>query len=250
MHADEIFRTRERRGEIIPTFKVDGDGDPEVRAELYEALVADGDPDFSWRMPDDEWDAISLNYTSGTTGDPKGVVYHHRGAALMCYANALAGGYGKHPVYLWTLPMFHCNGWCFPWTLAALAGTSVCLRRVEPAAIFDAIRHHQVQFFCAAPVVLNMLINAPAEQQYRATHRVQALTGGAAPPAAVIEAMEQLGVGVTHLYGLTETYGPSISCAWHDEWDALPLAERAARITLGCSCFKMAPFQSDDALRA
>src|SRR5690606_6078521 len=157
-----------------------------------------------------------------------GVVYHHRGAYLNATGNVLTCGMPPHAVYLWTLPMFHCNGWCFPWTLAALAGTSVCLRRVEPAAIFDAIRRRQVQFFCAAPVVLNMLINAPAEQQYRATHRVQALTGGAAPPAAVIEAMEQLGIGVTHLYGLTETYGPSIGCAWHDEWDALPLAERAS----------------------
>ena len=194
----------------------------------YEAWLAAQPPDAPWQWPEDEWQGICLNYTSGTTGNPKGVVYHHRGAYLNATGNVLTCGMPPHAVYLWTLPMFHCNGWCFPWTLAALAGTSVCLRRVEPAAIFDAIRRRQVQFFCAAPVVLNMLINAPAEQQYRATHRVQALTGGAAPPAAVIEAMEQLGVGVTHLYGLTETYGPSISCAWHDEWDALPLAERAA----------------------
>jgi fatty-acyl-CoA synthase len=134
-----------------------------------------------------------------------------------------------HAVYLWTLPMFHCNGWCFPWTLAALAGTSVCLRRVEPAAIFDAIERHRVGFFCAAPVVLTMLVNAPAAARRRAAHPVQVMTGGAAPPAAIIEAMDELGIGVTHLYGLTETYGPSISCAWHEEWDALPLAQRAAR---------------------
>ncbi|CAB3914737.1 Long-chain-fatty-acid--CoA ligase [Achromobacter insuavis] len=194
----------------------------------YEAWLAAQPADAPWEGPPDEWDNLCLNYTSGTTGNPKGVLYHHRGAYLNATGNVLACGMPPHAVYLWTLPMFHCNGWCFPWTLAALAGTSVCLRRVEPAAIFEAIRRHQVGFFCAAPVVLNMLVNAPADVRHRATHRVQAMTGGAAPPAAIIEAMEQLGIGVTHLYGLTETYGPSISCAWHDEWDDLPLAERAA----------------------
>ncbi len=194
----------------------------------YEAWLAAQPADPPWEGPPDEWDNLCLNYTSGTTGNPKGVLYHHRGAYLNATGNVLACGMPPHAVYLWTLPMFHCNGWCFPWTLAALAGTSVCLRRVEPAAIFEAIRRHQVGFFCAAPVVLNMLVNAPADVRHRATHRVQAMTGGAAPPAAIIEAMEQLGIGVTHLYGLTETYGPSISCAWHDEWDDLPLAERAA----------------------
>ena len=194
----------------------------------YEAWLAAQPADAPWEGPPDEWDNLCLNYTSGTTGNPKGVLYHHRGAYLNATGNVLACGMPPHAVYLWTLPMFHCNGWCFPWTLAALAGTSVCLRRVEPAAIFEAIRRHQVGFFCAAPVVLNMLVNAPADVRHRATHRVQAMTGGAAPPAAIIEAMEQLGVGVTHLYGLTETYGPSISCAWHEEWDDLPLAERAA----------------------
>ncbi|WZB74240.1 acyl-CoA synthetase [Achromobacter insuavis] len=194
----------------------------------YEAWLAAQPSDAPWEGPPDEWDNLCLNYTSGTTGNPKGVLYHHRGAYLNATGNVLACGMPPHAVYLWTLPMFHCNGWCFPWTLAALAGTSVCLRRVEPAAIFEAIRRHQVGFFCAAPVVLNMLVNAPADVRHRATHRVQAMTGGAAPPAAIIEAMEQLGIGVTHLYGLTETYGPSISCAWHDEWDGLPLAERAA----------------------
>ncbi|GAB1844396.1 hypothetical protein MyNCGM152_51660 [Achromobacter xylosoxidans] len=203
--------------------KMGGLGDAE-----YEAWLAAQPADAPWEGPRDEWDNLCLNYTSGTTGNPKGVLYHHRGAYLNATGNVLACGMPPHAVYLWTLPMFHCNGWCFPWTMAALAGTNVCLRRVEPAAIFEAIRRHRVGFFCAAPVVLNMLVNAPADARHRATHRVQAMTGGAAPPAAIIEAMEQLGVGVTHLYGLTETYGPSISCAWHEEWDDLPLAERAA----------------------
>ncbi|MBO9354379.1 AMP-binding protein [Bordetella petrii] len=211
----------------IEDSEFDGDHGDLGDAE-YEAWLAAQPPGADWEWPADEWQSICLNYTSGTTGNPKGVVYHHRGAYLNATGNVLACGMPPHAVYLWTLPMFHCNGWCFPWTLAALAGTSVCLRRVEPAAIFAAIRRHRVGYFCAAPVVLNMLINAPAELRHRAAHRVQALTGGAAPPAAVIEAMEQLGVGVTHLYGLTETYGPSISCAWHDEWDDLPLDQRAA----------------------
>jgi len=193
----------------------------------YETFLAGGDPQFPWRLPDDEWQAIALNYTSGTTGNPKGVVIHHRGAYLNSFGNAVASAMGPGSVYLWTLPMFHCNGWCFTWTMALLGGTNVCLRRVETGPIFRAIHDHRVTHLCGAPVVLNMMIHAPAGEHALVDHPVEAMTGGAAPPAAVIAKMEAIGIGVTHLYGLTETYGPTVACAWHEEWDDLPIEERA-----------------------
>jgi fatty-acyl-CoA synthase len=193
----------------------------------YEAFLAGADPDFAPVMPLDEWDAIALNYTSGTTGNPKGVVYHHRGAYLNAIGNILVWGMRQHPHYLWTLPMFHCNGWCFPWTVTALAGTHICLRRVEAAAIYDAIRREKVSHLCGAPVVMNMLLNPGAEVDRRLDRSVAMMTAGAPPPAAVIEGMEGLGFNITHVYGLTEVYGPATVCAWHDEWDGEPAEERA-----------------------
>ncbi|MBU6506599.1 MAG: acyl-CoA synthetase [Alphaproteobacteria bacterium] len=193
----------------------------------YEAFLASGDPAFAAREPDDEWDAIALNYTSGTTGNPKGVVYHHRGAYLNALGNAMVWNMPTRPVYLWTLPMFHCNGWCFPWTVTALAGTHVCLRRVEAGAIYTAIAEHGVTHLCGAPIVMNLLLNAPSQPKRDFGRRVAMMTAGAAPPAAVIEGMEKLGFAITHVYGLTEVYGPSVVCAWHDAWDALPAPERA-----------------------
>jgi fatty-acyl-CoA synthase len=193
----------------------------------YEALLAEGDPRIDWPGPQDEWDAITLSYTSGTTGDPKGVVYHHRGAHLNAIANIVSWGMPTHAVYLSTLPMFHCNGWCFPWTIAALAGTHVCLRKVDPATIFELIRTHRVSHFCAAPIVHGMLINAADLIPEGLGHPVAALIAGAAPPAAILEGMERIGVLVTHVYGLTETYGPASVCEKQPTWEALPLAERA-----------------------
>jgi fatty-acyl-CoA synthase len=190
----------------------------------YESFLREGDPNFAELTPADEWDAIALNYTSGTTGNPKGVVYHHRGAYLNAIGNILSWSMPQHPVYLWTLPMFHCNGWCFPWTVTALAGTHVCLRRVEAGAIYDAIEQSGVTHLCGAPVVMNMLLNARNEPLTRPVHM---MTAGAAPPAAVIGGMERLGFKITHVYGLTEVYGPAVVCAWHDEWDALSDDERA-----------------------
>jgi len=202
----------------------------ELIGELdYEALLAEGDEDADWSLPADEWQAIALNYTSGTTGNPKGVVYHHRGAYLNAVSNALTWSLGEHPVYLWTLPMFHCNGWCFPWTLAAAAGTSVCLRQVRADAVFDAMADHGVTHFCGAPIVLNTLLGADAALKAKVTHEVKVMTAGAAPPAAVIAGMDKLGMRVTHVYGLTETYGPVTLCAWQGQrWDHLPEDERAA----------------------
>ncbi len=198
-------------------------------ALTYEDFLDEGDPAFDWSPPDDEWRAISLNYTSGTTGDPKGVVYHHRGAYLNALSNAIGWNMAHHPVYLWTLPMFHCNGWCFPWTVAALAGTNVCLRKVAAGAIFDAIAERGVTHFCAAPIVLGLILNAAPEERRAFEHTVEVMTAAAPPPAAVLEAMEQSGFHMTHVYGLTETYGPAVICAWKNEWDDLPIQERAIR---------------------
>ena len=195
----------------------------------YEELLAEGDPEWAWPWPADEWQAISLNYTSGTTGNPKGVVYHHRGAYLNGVGNILVWGMPQHSVYLWTLPMFHCNGWCFPWTMAANAGTSVCLRKVEPALIFERIRKHRVTHYCGAPIVHQALINAPAELRKGIDWTVNCLVAGAAPPAAIIEGMEKMGFSLTHVYGLTETYGPAAVCAKQPEWRELPLADQVQR---------------------
>ncbi len=195
----------------------------------YEAFLADADPEFKWSLPADEWDAIALNYTSGTTGNPKGVVFHHRGAYLNSASNIISWGMPQHAVYLWTLPLFHCNGWCFAWTLAANAGVNVCLRKVDVALIYELIRSHKVTHFCGAPIVHGMLINAPEGLRAGIEHKVSALIAGAAPPAAIIEGMERIGFDITHVYGLTETYGPASVCAKHPEWDALPIAQRAER---------------------
>ena len=193
----------------------------------YEAFVAAGDPQFAWELPGDEWDAIALNYTSGTTGNPKGVVYHHRGAAINAISNVMEWDMPKHATYLWTLPMFHCNGWCFPWTVAARAGVNVCLRRVEAQAIFDAIRNHGVTHYCGAPIVHGLLVNAPDALKVGIPAGVKAMVAGAAPPASMIEGMEKMGFDLTHVYGLTEVYGPATVCANHPAWDQLDIGERA-----------------------
>ena len=217
----------ERRPIVIDVADPAGPGGARLGEMDYEAFLATGDPDFAELQPRDEWDAIALNYTSGTTGNPKGVVYHHRGAYLNALGNVLVWGMRQHPVYLWTLPMFHCNGWCFPWTITAMAGTHVCLRRIEAGAIYEAIAREGVTHLCGAPVVMNMLLNAGPGLKRSLERRIEMMTAGAPPPAAVIEGMENLGFHITHVYGLTEVYGPAVVCAWHDEWDALPPAEQA-----------------------
>jgi fatty-acyl-CoA synthase len=215
----------ERKPVVIDIADALGPGGKLLGEMDYEAFLATGDPSFPVVTPEDEWDAIALNYTSGTTGNPKGVVYHHRGAYLNALSNVLAWGIGQHPVYLWTLPMFHCNGWCFPWTITAMAGTHVCLRRVKAAAIYETILREGVTHLCGAPVVMNMLLNASASRTL--DRRVEMMISGAALPAAVIEAAEGRGFHITHVYGLTECYGPVVICAWHDEWEELPAVERA-----------------------
>jgi fatty-acyl-CoA synthase len=217
-------------GRQLPLVEIDDGAGASPGAVSYEAFLSEGEPGADWTRPSDEWEPIALNYTSGTTGNPKGVVYHHRGAFLNAIGNAITFGLDRQSVYLWTLPMFHCNGWTYTWAVTAVAGTHVCLRRVEPAAIFAAIAEHRVTHLCGAPIVLNMLVHAPDTAKRRFDHVVEVATGGAAPPSAVIEAMERMGFRVTHLYGLTESYGPSTVCAWQPEWAGLPVAERAARM--------------------
>jgi 3-(methylthio)propionyl---CoA ligase len=220
-----------RLGRPISVVEIaDGPGPLQFGEIEYEDFLAEGDPAFAWTPPEDEWAPIALNYTSGTTGNPKGVVYHHRGSFLNAMGNAILFGLGPHSVYLWTLPMFHCNGWTYTWGVTAVAGTHVCLRRVDPALIFAAIAEHGVTHLSGAPIVLNMLVHAPESVKQRFDHVVEASTGGAAPPSPVIEAMERMGFRVTHLYGLTESYGPTTVCAWQEEWDALPLAKRASKM--------------------
>ena len=194
----------------------------------YEQFIDMGDPEYNWHLPEDEWQALSLNYTSGTTGNPKGVVYSHRGAYMNAIGNAMAWNLNQRPVYLWTLPMFHCNGWCFPWTIAAYGGTNVCLRNVSAKGIYAAIAEHKVDHFCGAPIVLGMIVNATKDEIKSFDYTVEVMTAGAPPPAAILQSISAAGFRVTHAYGLTETYGPATVCAWQDDWDDLQDSEKAA----------------------
>jgi 3-(methylthio)propionyl---CoA ligase len=224
--TEAALKRVKKRPAVIDVEDPEFTGGKRLGETTYEELLKEGDPDFAWRWPEDEWEAISLNYTSGTTGNPKGVVYHHRGAYLNGVGNILVWGMPHHSVYLWTLPMFHCNGWCFPWTMAANAGTSICLRQVEAGPIFELIKKHKVTHYCGAPVVHQLLINAPEEMKKGITHQVSGLVAAAAPPAAMIEGMQKMGFNITHVYGLTEVYGPATVCAKHPEWERLPLADQ------------------------
>ena len=223
----DVLELLENPIEIIHIDDVLGNNGEALGTVEYESFIAQGDANFDWQLPADEWQAISLNYTSGTTGNPKGVVYHHRGAYLLAIGNVLAWDMNKHPVYLWTLPMFHCNGWCFPWTLAAQAGTNVCLRSVDVNMIYELIGQEQVTHYCGAPIVHNMMANASAELKAKKSGFVKGMVAAAPPPAAILQAMAESNFDITHTYGLTESYGPAVVCEWHDEWSELSIDEQA-----------------------